>query len=315
MSAAFRSIDPGSAHDIDLQHLPIGDLACLRLLHLADAATAVQLAQLVYGSLRVSQKHLLRLYRSSLLERMAIPDERYGQSEYAYRLSQFGREHLGIAGPLPSTSYLRRTLDTVDTICVLNRTGDRERPAVQLWLTQSMCGNMLTRFLRPDGIALVTTDAGSAVLALETDEGTTQRPGVRATLAIYGRRLSTRPNWQLLVVVPTQLRAEWMMRSAADLDLPARAWVITRSELATGSLDAALQPLVGGQEPRSLRSLLTAPPRWLPEPVGSRAWLEVLAAGGGALPGDALAPYNSVVEVYNAPVARSVEARGDGRSR
>jgi len=288
MSAAFRSIDPGSAHDIDLKHLPITDRACLRLLELADAATAVQLAQLVYGSLRVSQKHLLRLYRSSLLERMAIPDERYGQAEYAYRLGTFGRNHLGIVGPPPSTGYLRRTLDTVDTVCALNRTGDREHPPVQLWLTQSMCRNMLTRFLRPDGIALVTTDAGSAVLALETDEGTTQRPGVRATLAIYGRRLSTRPNWQLLVVVPTQVRAEWMVRSAADLGLPPRAWVITRGELAAGSLDAALQPLVGGQEPRSLRSLLAAPPRWLPEPVGSRAWLEMLASGGDAPlgPGD-----------------------------
>jgi len=72
MSAAFRTIEPGNALDVDPHLLPIADRACLRLLVRAGAATSVQLAQIVYGSLRRTQKRLLLLHRSGLLERVAL---------------------------------------------------------------------------------------------------------------------------------------------------------------------------------------------------------------------------------------------------
>ena len=121
MSATFRVFAPDSAHDIDLDALPITDRACLRLLNRAGAATAVQLAGLVYGSLRVSQKHLLRLYQSGLLERLPLADERYGQAEYAYRLSTLAHEQLQTGSPVSPGIYLRHTLDIVSTVCALNQ--------------------------------------------------------------------------------------------------------------------------------------------------------------------------------------------------
>ena len=91
-------------------------------------------------------------------------------------------------------------------------------------------------------------------------------------------------------MVPSLRRANWMVRQAASLDLGPQAWVVTRADLARDSLDTVLRPLARGPSPRSIRSLLKPPPRLLPAPVGSRAWLELLAAGGGEVEDGALAP-------------------------
>ena len=290
MSAAFRKIDPASAHAVDLYALPIRDRACLRLLNRAGAATSVQLAQLVYGSLRVTQKHLLGLFRTGLLERIPIADERYGQAEYAYRLSAIAHERLGTGNAPSPATYLRHTLDTVAAVCALNQTDDREHAPVQIWYTATMTTNILSRFLRPDSIILVTADAGSVALALEIDEGLTQMRAVRTKLAAYRRPLASRPNWHLLIVVPTQLRAEWMLRQVRAVNLGSRASVFTLAELAESALDTVLQTVAAAQTPGSLRSLLRPPQRLLSTPIGSRAWLELLAAGGGETENGALAP-------------------------
>ena len=69
MSGAFRAIDPASAQERDPDRLYWLDRACLRFLLRCGAATAKQIAILVYGNLRLAQYHLLRLHRSGLLER------------------------------------------------------------------------------------------------------------------------------------------------------------------------------------------------------------------------------------------------------
>jgi hypothetical protein len=291
MSATFRVFAPDSAHhNIDLDALSITDRAALRLLNRAGAETAVQLSRLVYGSLRVSQKHLLRLYQSGLLERLPLADERYGQAEYAYRLSTHAHEQLQTGSPLSPGIYLRHTLDIVSTVCALNQTDDCEHPPVQLWYAASMTTNILSRFLRPDSIVLVTTEAGSVVLALEIDEGLTAMRGVRTKLAAYRRPLASRPNWHLLVVVQSQLRAEWMLRQIRAIRLGERTSVVTLAALAKSGLDAPLQQVSGSQPSQTLRSLLRPPQRLLPAPVGSRAWLELLGGGGGETEKGALAP-------------------------
>jgi len=171
-----------------------------------------------------------------------------------------------------------------------SRRRDRERPPVQLWLTDSMSSNVLGQFVRPDSITVVTTEAGSAVLALEIDEGTEHRRTIRAKLAAYRRPIAIRPNWHLLVVVPGPIRAAWMVRVAGSLDLGPRSWVVTLGDLERDALDCVLQPLDLRLPPASIRSLLQPPRRLLPAPVGSRAWLELLAAGGGETEDGALAP-------------------------
>jgi hypothetical protein len=113
---------------------------------------------------------------------------------------------------------------------------------------------------------------------------------VRTKLAAYRRPLASRPNWHLLVVVPTQLRAEWMLRQVRAVNLGSRASVVTLAELAESALDTVLQTVAAAQTPGSLQSLLRPPQRLLSTPVGSRAWLELLATGGGETENGALAP-------------------------
>jgi hypothetical protein len=290
MSAAFRTIEPVSAIEVDPDLLPTTDRACLRLLVRCGAATSAQVTQLVYNQIRHSQKRLLHFHKAGLLERTTIADTPPGRAEFAYRVGQIGHQRLGTRRtPAPAT-YVRHALDTVDAVCALNRSRDREHPPVQLWLTDTMTANVLGQFVRPDSIAVVTTDAGSAVLALEIDEGTEHRRTIRAKLAAYRRPLATRPNWHLLVLVPRPIRAAWMVRVAASLELGPRSWVVTRTDLARDSLDCVLQPLAPRLPPASIRSLLQPPRRLSPAPVGSHAWLELLAAGGGETEDGALGP-------------------------
>jgi hypothetical protein len=103
------------------------------------------------------------------------------------------------------------------------------------------------------------------VLALEIDEGTEQRRTIRAKLAAYRRPLAILPNWHLLVVVPRPIRAAWMVRVAASLDLGPRSWVVTRTDLARDSLPLPLQVPTVGTDWKLLR-LLKPPRRRLPAP-------------------------------------------------
>ena len=57
---------------LDLDALPIRDRAALRLLTRADAATASQLARLIYRRERTAQERLLQLMRARALERMDL---------------------------------------------------------------------------------------------------------------------------------------------------------------------------------------------------------------------------------------------------
>jgi hypothetical protein len=290
MRAAFRTVEPGNAIDLDPDLLPIADRALLRLLARHGSVTPAELGQLVYADLRRAQEYVLRLYRGGLLERAPLSRQTPGRADLAYRLSPLGHQRLGTRRVTAPPSYVRHSIDTARAICALNRTEDRERPPVQLWFTDTMTGDILGRFVRPDSIVVVTMDAGSAVLALEIDEGTEHIRTIRSKLAAYRRPLSLRPSWHLLIVVPGPLRADWMVRQAVAVDLGERSWVVTHADLARDSLDCVLRPLDPRLPPSPIRSLLQPPRRLLPAPVGSRAWLELLAVGGGEVEGGALAP-------------------------
>ena len=81
-----------------------------------------------------------------------------------------------------------------------------------------------------------------------------------------------------------------MVRQAVAVNLGERSWVVTHADLARDSLDAMLRPLDPNRPSASIGSLLKPPHRWLPAPVGSCAWLQLLATGGGEIDDGALAP-------------------------
>lgn len=271
----------------DPDALPLRDRACLRLLGRADAATAAQLATLLYSRRRTAQDRLQRLWEAGLLERMPVPQHRPGTSPYAYRLSAATRLRLGVAGRRPAgPTVLRHTLDGVAIVCALvahDRT-DRE-PAVQAWLPERMLGGLdLGTGIAPDGLVVLQVVGQSGVLCLEVDEGTQHAGVVRPRLEAYARALASRPGWTLLVVVPTLTRAAWLRRLAARVTTPtgrSTGWVAVLADLERDGLGASVAAL-GIADRRTLAEALPdAMARRTDAPVGTPGWIELLGAGGG----------------------------------
>ena len=270
---------------VDLDALPIADKAALRLLVRADAATAAQLARLIYRRERTAQDRLLELWRSGALERSTDPRSGRGTATYAYRTSQSTRAHLGTREPRASSLYLRHTLDIVDAVCALAAPdADTPRP-VQAWLTERMSADLPGPGIRPDSVVAVQAGESSAVLCIEMDEGTQHAPVIRARLAAYGRWLPTRGGWHLLFVVQSEQRTRWLRRLGSwhgPASLAGRSWVVRLADLGSEGLDALAVPIVGAEPLSSVRGLARDPAsRESGAPVGSREWTELLGSGGG----------------------------------
>lgn len=157
----------------DLGHLQPRDRAVLRILNRAGAATAAQLTTLAYGNRRVAQDRLSQLWRLGYLERIPVPTAAGGPA-YAYRPSAATLRRLGYRGnPWRGPGYLAHTLDAVEAVCALVRSGEGEPyPPVQLWLPESIADGVLPDGILPDAICVVATTAGSGVICLEIDEAT-----------------------------------------------------------------------------------------------------------------------------------------------
>jgi Replication-relaxation len=271
---------------IDLDALPMRDRAAMRLLVRADAATASQLARLIYRRERTAQDRLLALWRAGALERSTDPRSGRGTAAYAYRTSQATRTRLGIREPRASSLYLRHTLDIVETVCAMAVPDDHDAPhRVQAWLTERMSADLPGRGIRPDSVIALQAGGRSAVLCIEMDEGTQHAPVIRARLAAYGRTLPARVGWHLLFVIQSEQRVRWLRRLGSwhgPASLEGRSWVVRLADLRSEGLDAPAVPIVGAEAIVPLRGLAQDPaPRESAAPVGSRAWTELLGSGGG----------------------------------
>ncbi len=272
--------------EADLDALSIADKAALRLLVRADAATASQLARLIYRRERTAQDRLLELWRAGALERSTDPRSGRGTATYAYRTSPSTRAHLGIREPRASSLYLRHTLDIVEAVCALAVLDDADDPRpVQAWLTERMSADLPGPGIRPDSVVALQVGAGSSVLCLEMDEGTQHAPVIRARLAAYGRWLPARAGWHLLFVVQSEQRTGWLRRLGSwhgPASLQGRSWVVRLADLGSDGLDALAAPIVGPEPALPVSDLATDPTsRMSTTPVGSQAWIELLGQGGG----------------------------------
>ncbi len=271
---------------VDLDALSIADKAALRLLVRADAATASQLARLVYRRERTAQDRLLALWRAGALERATDPRSGRGTAAYAYRTSQATRSRLGIREPRASSLYLRHTLDIVETVCALAVPDGPDAPRpVQAWLTERMSADLPGRGIRPDSVIALQVGGRSCVLCIEMDEGTQHAPVIRARLAAYGRWLPARAGWHLLFVIQSEQRARWLRRLGSwhgPASLGGRSWVVRLADLSARGLDAPAAPVVGREDVVPLGGLARDPARrGSTAPVGSEAWSELLGSGGG----------------------------------
>jgi hypothetical protein len=291
VSALFRTRPERSAAVLDIGLLLKRDRACLRLLDRCEAATAEQLAILVHPSRRTSLRRLRQLWRLGLLERSPLMPE-HGGIPMAYRLSRRGRSRLGAVDPrVRSAAHLRHSLDVVVVVTSLVRWSrvredtDGTKPLVQAWLPESMTAGILAPKLRPDSILALQAGPLAAALCVEVDEATQKGPVIRAKLDAYHAALAGRTGWHLLLVVPSRDRVAWLRRLAGWDRWPrliGRCWAVVLPELQATGAGATAMPVGWRGEPRPLLAVPDDPrPRRCPTPVGTDAWINLLATGGG----------------------------------
>lgn len=283
----FRANREAHTLQLDPDHLPVRDRACLRLLARADAATASQLATLVYRRRRTAQERLHHLWRGGLLERSPAPQDGPGTSPYAYRLSSSARTRLGVSGRRAAGPIrLRHTLDGVAVACALVADArDTGRIMVSAWLPEPMLRSLdLGPGVVPDGLMVLDSAAGSGVLCIEIDEGTQHAAIIRPRLAAYARALQDRPGWALLMVVPSESRAAWLRRLAAHLDnrsVTPIGWVATITALEQEGAAGRVHALGSDDRTLLMKALVDTRSRATPTPIGSAAWVTLLGEGGG----------------------------------
>lgn len=291
MSALFRISPERASAPIDIGLLLLRDRACLRLLDRCESVTAEQLALLVHPTRRTALRRLRRLWRLGLLERAPLLPER-GGIPMAYRLSRRGRSRLGVTDArVRSAAHLRHALDTVDVVCALlewsrrREDEDGAEPLVQAWLPESMTAGVLAPRLRPDSILALQADPMSGVLCVEVDEATEKAAAIRAKLDAYDAALDGRVGWHVVWVVPSRDRVDWLRRLVAHEPprrLRGRCWAVVLPELSAAGALAQAMPVGWAGEPRPLIAVLDDPqPRRCPTPIGTDAWIHLLATGGG----------------------------------
>lgn len=291
MSALFRTWPERSAAVLDIGLLLVRDRACLRLLDRCEAATAEQLAVLVHPTRRTSLRRLRQLWRLGLLERTPLMPE-HGGIPMAYRLSRRGRARLGAVDPrVRSAAHLRHSLDIVEVVCShvewsrQRENTNRAEPLVQAWLPESMTTGILAPQLRPDAILALQAGTLSGVLCVEVDEATQKAAVIRAKLDAYDAALAGHTGWHLLIVVPSRDRVAWLRRLAGWDRWPrliGRCWAVILPELQAVGADAPAIPVGWRGESRTLIVVPDDPrPRRCPTPVGTEAWVNLLATGGG----------------------------------
>jgi hypothetical protein len=216
-----------------------------------------------------------------LLNRESLPAEQ-GGIPVAYRLSESGRRRLHL-NPYrsPSLVTVRHQLDGVEFVTGLAR---QEPGLVQLWWPESLIPN-LGDGINPDQLVIIDTGEASALFLIEVDESTERPPVIRERLNAYAKMFAVRhAGWYLLWVVNSPARLARLRQIAAPMEianLTNRCWGVPIGEVSKIGGSAQVVPIGESLPPRSLRSLATDPKaRRTPYPVGSEAWIQLLADGG-----------------------------------
>ncbi len=266
---------------IDVGLLQLSDRACLRLLEHSRVCTASQLASLIYPSVRTALRRTRKLWLNRLVTRESLPADR-GGIPVAYRLSEFGRRRLHLnAYRSPGLVTLRHALDGVELVASLVR---HDPGLVQLWLVESHIPDFGDG-VQPDQFVVIDTGEASAVILVEVDESTERPPVIRERLEAYAKLFEDRRvGWHLLWVVNSFERLSRLRQVAGPMKrgtLAGRCWGVPIGEVSELGSDAEVVAVGANVEPRTLRSLATDQKARLSDhPVGSAAWIRLLANGG-----------------------------------
>jgi len=181
---------------------------------------------------------------------------------------------------------LRHDLHVLDAVCALARPDPRAPGGYPLsaWCTPAMSARFIDEVV-PDALLALQLDSGSAVLALEVDEGTEHAPVIRDKLARYAQALDGWGGWHLLFVVGEPERARWLRdltrRTSGLTALEGRTWVTTIEALRRGALGAQIASLSGGAPAEVVGICMSDVERRTAHPVGGDAWLRLMGSGAG----------------------------------
>jgi hypothetical protein len=266
---------------VDISLLTTADRACLRLLERSRICTATQLANLIYPSIRTALRRTRKLWLNRLVTRESLPAER-GGIPVAYRLSESGRRRLHLnAYRSPGLVTIRHALDGVEFVASLVR---HDPGLVQLWRSESQIPEL--DGVKPDQLVVIDTGAASAWILVEVDESTERPPVIRERLNAYAKLFEEhRVGWHLLWVVNSPERLARLRQIAGPMTqvsaLAGRCWGVVVGDVSDQGADAEVLAIGSSHEPRPLVALATDPKlRRTEYPVGSPAWMRLLANGG-----------------------------------
>jgi len=155
---------------------------------------------------------------------------------------------------------------------------------MQAWLTAPMAAKVFGGRVEPDGVVVLQLSERSAVLCIELDEGTEHHPVIIDKLERYATQLGDRAGWHLLFVVPGRerlMRIRRLARRPGLTTLRGHAWVALLADVRTRGLATDTYPAWSHGGPIALADLIDDPrDRRSATPVGSDAWLSMLATGG-----------------------------------
>jgi hypothetical protein len=178
---------------------------------------------------------------------------------------------------------LRHSLNVVETVCALLGRSSDPYP-VQAWLTESMAAEQ-SWSVYPDSVVALQLSTGSGVLCLEIDQATEHAPQIGDKLARYEAFLRSQSAWQLLFVVGSTERATFLARVAryghGYPGLAGVAWAAVLDDLEVIGTGAPVISFSAHAGRNTLATILRDPRRrTCPTPVGSDAWVELMASGG-----------------------------------
>jgi len=266
---------------IDVSLLSLSDRACLRLLEYSRVCTASQLATLIYPSVRTALRRTRKLYQSNLVTRESLPPDR-GGIPLAYRPSSSGRRRIHLnAYRSPGLITTRHSLDGVEFVASLVR---HYPGLVQLWWPEYDIPDW-DWGVNPDHLVAIDTGEASGFILVEVDESTERPPVIRDRLRAYAKLFEDhRVGWHLLWVANSPERLARLRQIAGPTKLPmlaSRCWGVAIDDVSERGGDAEVLAIGAGLEPRPLRGIATDPKaRHSSYPVGSPAWVRLLANGG-----------------------------------
>jgi hypothetical protein len=246
-----------------LQYLQPRDRLLLRLLSDHLVLTTGQITTLLFGSTRLAQRRLLRLYQLGWLDRFRHAQEAGGSQPWRWTLGPLGMTLQAVTegGPTPSERSIRDRLTRLaGSPTLAHRLGVNQffvdliahshmhhGSRLLRWLPEQRAAALLRQAVIPDGHGIWHTSGHTSAWFLEHDTGSEDLPRLVAKIAGYDKAARTgAPAYPVLLWLHSRTREHNLHRLLSGLT--ARCPVATATRAAAGGPAGRVWwPLGGGR--------------------------------------------------------------------